>query len=76
MACFFIQWMPVEDYAAQTFVQKNENFDFIAKICSSKMDGNYTGFSNVRTCTSSGKKFYLYFSNQDASLLSSKQEQV
>ncbi|BAT80488.1 hypothetical protein VIGAN_03007600 [Vigna angularis var. angularis] len=70
-------WMPVEDYAAQPFVQEHEQFDFVAKICSSKLDGNYTGFSNVPTCTSSGKKTYLYLSNRDASLLlASKQDQA
>lgn len=69
--------MPVEEYAAQPFVQENELFDFIAKICLSKLDGNYTGLSNVLTCTSSGKKTYLYFNNRDAShLLASKQEQA
>ncbi|KOM46360.1 hypothetical protein LR48_Vigan07g006400 [Vigna angularis] len=71
------QWMPVEDYAAQPFVQEHEQFDFVAKICSSKLDGNYTGFSNVPTCTSSGKKTYLYLSNREASLLlASKQDQA
>jgi len=69
--------MPVEDYAAQPFVQDNELFDFIRKICFSKLDGNYNGFSNVLTCTSSGKKTYLYFNNRDASLsLASKEDQA
>ncbi|KAK7386066.1 hypothetical protein VNO78_32142 [Psophocarpus tetragonolobus] len=71
------KWMPVEDYAAQPFVQENELFDFIAKICFSKLDGNYTGFSNVLTCTSSGKNTYLYLNKQDAShLFASKQGQA
>ncbi|KAK7320255.1 hypothetical protein VNO77_29570 [Canavalia gladiata] len=71
------QWMPVEDYAAQPFVQENELFDFITKICFSKLDGNYTGFSSVLTCTSSGKKTYLYFNNRDANYLSAfKHEQA
>ncbi|RDX66473.1 Nudix hydrolase 2, partial [Mucuna pruriens] len=71
------QWMPVEDYAAQPFVQENELFDFIAKICRSKLNSNYTGFSNVLTSTSSGKKTYLYFNNQDPSLLlASKHEEA
>nr|ACU24515.1 unknown [Glycine max] len=71
------KWMPVEDYAAQPFVQDNELFDFIRKICFSKLDGNYNGFSNVLTCTSSGKKTYLYFNNRDASLsLASKEDQA
>lgn len=74
--CFSVQWMPVEDYAAQPFVQENELFNFIAKICLSKLNGNYTGFSNVSTTTSSGKKTYLYL-NSDAigsRLLASKEQ--
>lgn len=76
MVCFSIQWMPVDDYAAQPFVKENELFDFIAKICLAKLDGNYTGLSKVPTTTSSGKKTYLYFSNQDVSLLASEHEQA
>ncbi|XP_020234374.1 nudix hydrolase 2 [Cajanus cajan] len=71
------KWMPFEDYAAQPFMQDNELFNLTTKICFSKLDGNYTGFSTVRTCTSSGKKTYLYFNNRDANhLLASKQEQA
>ncbi|XP_027331531.1 nudix hydrolase 2-like [Abrus precatorius] len=71
------QWMPVKDYAAQAFMHKNELFDFVAKICISQLDGNYTGFSNLITCTSSGKKSYLYFNNRDSShLFASKHEQA
>ncbi|KAK2441147.1 nudix hydrolase [Trifolium repens] len=57
------KWMPFEDYAAQPFVQNNELFKFIAKICSTKLDGIYTGFSNVASTTTSGKRAYLYFNN-------------
>ncbi|CAI8597075.1 unnamed protein product [Vicia faba] len=70
------KWMPVEDYAAQPFVQENELFDFIAKICLSKLNDNYTGFSNVPTTTSSGKKTYLYLNNDaiGSHLLASKEQ--
>ena len=65
--------MPIEDYAAQPFVLDNELFDFVAKICLLKLDGNYTGFSNLLTSTTSGKKTYLYFNGRDANhLLASK----
>lgn len=76
MVYFSIQWMPVEDYAAQPFVQENELFDFIAKICLTKLDGNYTGFSSICTSTSSGKRTYLYFNNDTIAshLLASKHE--
>jgi hypothetical protein len=78
MVCFSFQWMPVEDYAAQPFVQKNELFKFIAKICLTKLDGNYTGFSNVASTTTSGKRAYLYFNNDAnaSDLLASKHEQL
>ncbi|KAJ7964687.1 Nudix family hydrolase [Quillaja saponaria] len=66
------KWIPVEDYAAQPFVQENQLFDFVAKICLSKSEGNYSGFSPFPTTTSSGKKTYLYFNNRDVKhLLSS-----
>ncbi|CAI8599204.1 unnamed protein product [Vicia faba] len=70
------KWMPVEDYAAQPFVQENELFDFIAKICLSKLNDNYTSFSNVPTTTSSGKKTYLYLNNDaiGSHLLASKEQ--
>jgi hypothetical protein len=71
--------MPFEDYAAQPFVQKNELFKFIAKICSTKLDGIYTGFSNVASTTTSGKKAYLYLNNNAniaSDLLASKHEQL
>lgn len=76
MVSFSIQWMPVEEYAGQPFVQKNELFDFIAKTCLAKLDGNYTGFSNILTSTSSGKKTYLYFNDRDASLLLASKHEI
>ncbi|KAJ7960241.1 Nudix family hydrolase [Quillaja saponaria] len=60
------QWMPVEDYAAQPFVRENQLFDFVHKICLSKSEGNYSGFSLLPTTTSAGKKTYLYYNNRDA----------
>nr|XP_023917428.1 nudix hydrolase 7-like isoform X1 [Quercus suber] len=59
------QWMPIEDYAAQPFIQKQELFNFVAKICLSKSDRNYVGFSPLATTTASGKTSYLYFNNQN-----------
>ncbi|KAK7817141.1 nudix hydrolase 7 [Quercus suber] len=58
-------WMPIEDYAAQPFIQKQELFNFVAKICLSKSDRNYVGFSPLATTTASGKTSYLYFNNQN-----------
>ncbi|CAL0307306.1 unnamed protein product [Lupinus luteus] len=71
------QWMPIEEYVRQDFMQKNQLFDYIAKICLSKLDGQYTGFSRVLTTTSSGKKTYLYYNNgHDWGLSASKEEQA
>lgn len=60
------KWMPLEEYAAQPFNQKREQFKYIADICLQKKKGNYTGFSAV-TATSgfSSKKSSLYFSHKD-----------
>ncbi|MED6205339.1 nudix (nucleoside diphosphate linked moiety X)-type motif 2, variant 3 [Stylosanthes scabra] len=70
------KWMPIEEYAAQPFVQENDLFRFIAEICLSKLDGKYTGFSNLLTTTSSGKKTYLYLNGRDANnLVASKSQQ-
>ncbi|XP_050279742.1 nudix hydrolase 7-like isoform X24 [Quercus robur] len=49
------QWMPIEDYAVQPFNQKQELFNYVAKICLSKSEKNYTGFSPLVTTTGSGK---------------------
>ncbi|XP_057726852.1 nudix hydrolase 2-like isoform X1 [Arachis stenosperma] len=71
------KWMPIEEYAAQSFVQEHDLFRFIAEICLSKLDGKYTGFSNLLTTTSSGKNTYLYFNGHDASnLVDSKNQQA
>ncbi|KAK4594285.1 hypothetical protein RGQ29_018108 [Quercus rubra] len=59
------QWMPIEEYAAQPFNQKQELFNYVAKICLSKSEKNYAGFSPLATTTDSGKTSYLYFNSQD-----------
>lgn len=62
------QWMPLEEYAAQPFIQKHEQFNYIAKACLEKKRGNYTGFSAVPAATGfSSKKNYLYFNKKDLS---------
>ncbi|KAL5193824.1 Nudix hydrolase 2 [Glycine soja] len=60
------QWMAIEDYMAQPFVRENELFDFLTKIGLSKFNGKYSGFSTVLSSTSSCKKSYFYFNNNDA----------
>ncbi|KAK4850700.1 hypothetical protein QYF36_009055 [Acer negundo] len=48
------QWMRAEDYAAQPFNQKNENFKNMAGICLTKLQKDYTRFSTMSSTTSSG----------------------
>jgi hypothetical protein len=55
--------MPVEDYAAQPFIRKHEQFNYIAKICLAKLDKDYAGFSRISAATASGKTISLYSSN-------------
>ncbi|XP_062152404.1 nudix hydrolase 2-like isoform X1 [Alnus glutinosa] len=57
------QWMPVEDYAAQPFIQKHELFNYIAKICLAKSDKDYAGFSRISAAAVSGRTISLYGSN-------------
>ncbi|KAK7850550.1 nudix hydrolase 6 [Quercus suber] len=57
--------MPVKDCAAQPFNQKQELFNYVAKICLSKSEKNYVVSSPLATTTGSGKTSYLYFNNQD-----------
>ncbi|CAL5390818.1 unnamed protein product [Camellia sinensis] len=58
------KWMPIEEYAAQPFNQKREQFNKIANICLEKKNNNYTGFSAALSTTAfSSKKNYLYLNN-------------
>ncbi|XP_027171154.1 nudix hydrolase 10-like isoform X2 [Coffea eugenioides] len=59
------KWMPLEEYAAQPFVQNNESFNLVSKICLAKENDRYTGFSSLPTITAfSAKEIYLYFNHQ------------
>ncbi|KAM7492426.1 hypothetical protein LguiA_035347 [Lonicera macranthoides] len=63
------QWMSADEYAAQPFVQKREQFKYIAEICLAKKDNKYTGFSAVAlTSGFSSKKNYLYYNNPNQKL--------
>ena len=46
------------DYAAQPFNPKQELFNYVAKICLSKSEKNYAGFSPLATATGFGKTSY------------------
>nr|GMC77123.1 nudix hydrolase 2-like [Ipomoea batatas]GME11953.1 nudix hydrolase 2-like [Ipomoea batatas] len=58
------QWMSIEEYAAQPFVQEHEIFNSIAKICLARKENAYSGFSALlNTSGFSKKKSYLYCSS-------------
>jgi hypothetical protein len=58
---FCLQWIPFKEYVAQPFIQKDELMKYVADICLEKIDGDYSGFTPVRTTSSiSNKKSYLY----------------
>lgn len=55
------QWMPIEEYAAQPFVQKHGLLRYLMDVCLAKKDGDYSGFTGVPTTSS--------FSNEESSYL-------
>lgn len=55
--------MPIEEYAAQEFVQKNEQFKLMAEICVAKSKENYNGFVAQPYKKPSGKINYMYCHN-------------
>ncbi|XP_022759846.1 nudix hydrolase 2-like [Durio zibethinus] len=59
------QWMSLDDYAAQPFIQKHDAFSSVAKVCLTKLEKEYAGFSPIPTTTASGKTSYLYFNTRD-----------
>ncbi|KAJ4976151.1 hypothetical protein NE237_001257 [Protea cynaroides] len=60
------QWMPIEDYEAQPFVQEHQLAKSFADVFIAKINKRYAGFSPVRTRTGfSGKPVDLYFNNCD-----------
>lgn len=62
----FLQWMPIEEYAVQPFVQNHELSKYIVDICLTKKDRSYAGFSPVPTSSVfSDEKCYLYFNVSD-----------
>uniref|UniRef100_A0A2P2KZN8 Uncharacterized protein MANES_03G141300 n=1 Tax=Rhizophora mucronata TaxID=61149 RepID=A0A2P2KZN8_RHIMU len=60
------QWMPLEDFAAQPFAQKDDIFKHITDSCLAKVDRDYIGFSPI-TCRSifTNQTSYLYANIRD-----------
>ena len=57
--------MPIEEYAAQPFVQNQGLLRYLMDICLAKKDGNYSGFSPVPTSsTFSNEESYLYLNGE------------
>ncbi|KAJ9186178.1 hypothetical protein P3X46_005710 [Hevea brasiliensis] len=60
------QWMPLDEYVAQPFVQKSEIMKYMFDLCLAKVDKDYSGFSPVSTTSNvSDEKGYLYVNSQD-----------
>ncbi|OWM80014.1 nudix hydrolase 7-like [Punica granatum] len=54
------QWMPIDAYADQASVKKNQQFSAIAEICIKRSKQQITGFTPKAATTGSGKKTYIY----------------
>ncbi|PIA58314.1 hypothetical protein AQUCO_00500324v1 [Aquilegia coerulea] len=60
------EWMPIEVYAAQPFVQSHGLLKYIIDVGLAKVDKGYAGFSPVpTTSTFSNEKSFLYLNSQD-----------
>ncbi|KAL4185704.1 hypothetical protein AMTRI_Chr10g232010 [Amborella trichopoda] len=56
------QWMPIDEYAAQPYIQSHESFRKVADICIARMDKGYRGFSPYIA-----QRSFLYFNSRDLS---------
>lgn len=69
MMIIFMQWMPVDEYAAQPLVQKHELLKYILDVGMASIDKGYSGFSPVSTKGPfSGSQGYLYLNSRDLNL--------
>ncbi|KAJ4977064.1 hypothetical protein NE237_002170 [Protea cynaroides] len=60
------QWMPIEDYVAQPFVQKHQLAKSFADLCIAKINERYAGFTPLHSPLAySGKLFDLYLNSYD-----------
>lgn len=60
-----LQWMSLEEYAAQPFVLKHGIFKYIKDLCLAKAEGSYLGFTPVPIKSYFDDPMsYLYF-NED-----------
>ncbi|KAK4767484.1 hypothetical protein SAY86_015234 [Trapa natans] len=56
------KWMPIEDYAEQTFVKENQQYNLIAKICIERLNEQTIGFTpEAVTRKSGGMTNFVYY---------------
>lgn len=70
-AAFDAQWMPIEEFEAQKFVQKNNILWHTIKVGTAKMDKNYAGFSVVTlnpVISKQQEKSYIYLNMRDVDI--------
>nr|CAB3468491.1 unnamed protein product [Digitaria exilis] len=58
------QWMPLEEFAAQPFVQKHELVKYILQVGLAKVDKEYAGFSPISIKSAFTDKLSLFYFNQ------------
>ncbi|CAL5039516.1 unnamed protein product [Urochloa decumbens] len=58
------QWMPVEEFAAQPFVQKHELVKYILEVSLAKVDKEYAGFSPISIKSAFTDKLSLFYMNR------------
>ncbi|XP_073004231.1 nudix hydrolase 2-like isoform X2 [Typha latifolia] len=60
------QWMPIEEFLAQPFVQKHELLKYIVEVSLAKVDGSYAGFSPISIKSGfSDAQHFLYLNRRD-----------
>ncbi|KAK9152391.1 hypothetical protein Syun_010700 [Stephania yunnanensis] len=58
------KWMPVDEFTAQPFWQREGLPKHIVDVCLAKMDKGYAGFAPTPTITSSNQSSYMYMNCQ------------
>ncbi|KAL2944987.1 Nudix hydrolase 2 [Bienertia sinuspersici] len=63
------QWIPVEEYTAQSLPQDTGLFKSISDLCLAKLDKNYSGFSPISisssSCDGTRTPAYMYVNTRD-----------
>jgi ADP-ribose pyrophosphatase YjhB (NUDIX family) len=58
------QWMPVEEFAAQPFLQKHEFAKYILEVGLAKVDKEYAGFSPISIKSAFTDKLSFFYMNR------------